>query len=748
MGLFGGGKKTIVGTTVSRVIEDKSLPDSIQSGFIKALFAEEQQPDIPGYVIEEIVGSVGLKAERMYEYASKHYVHGLPSGRFHSAMQGAAEVEAVLARIEGVPVELEYSRIGSPNFLHLGWMKLIAERGYNPQTNEITGLRAQYNTPVYLKDLVVIIPDSLVNDLEDGALEQWGISPKAGFTPERSAKPSMLVDHSPIQVSPVATSPQLLVLYTWQTTTWGIDGAIPENHEASFELVLGGYIEEADYFHVKYRVNGITKYWLYEDDSGVHPTLDAVFKGPTEQGTFFPFAYFRYNKTSELEDKSTDAYKTSKKLVKYLGMDYDTVTEAIHDNPDIDDVEQAMLVMAVPANSQDPLEQRYLFEFFSNWFHASGSQFRTETAAKIAATQIDNSDLNRATIVIQDARFKMALSHDGIFKRRVAGSIGAVGSCNSSTTEKWVNQPYVDEFGSHSFAVKVTTHHYRKQTNNAQYDEISVVGLQMKYHIWGKYHTVGDETDDILLVPIDRSITRYYSIPDRETLYSRSMHYVFNSRQVIKIKWYQTMFFRFIMIVVAVAITIYTGGAAGIQALASAIAAGGAAATAAMWTLLTKIVIGLAISAALKVFVKAVGFEAAFIIALAAMAVGGYMSMDAGSVAGAPWAQELMQLATGLMKAVSANVGDLMGDLAKEASNFTKFMEEQTKTLETAQELLDGNNLLSPFVIFGESPADYFNRTVHSGNIGVVGINAVSSFVDVALTLPKLDDTVGENFYV
>ena len=89
-----------------------------------------------------------------------------------------------------------------------------------------------------------------------------------------------------------------------------------------------------------------------------------------------------------------------------------------------------------------------------------------------------------------------------------------------------------------------------------------------------------------------------------------------------------------------------------------------------------------------------------------------------------------------------------MDDLLKDASDFSKYIEEQTRLLDTAQDLLEGNNLLSPFVIFGESPDDYYNRTVHSGNIGVIGFEAVSSYVEVALTLPKLDETVGDNFYV
>ena len=45
---------------------------------------------------------------------------------------------------------------------------------------------------------------------------------------------------------------------------------------------------------------------------------------------------------------------------------------------------------------------------------------------------------------------------------------------------------------------------------------------------------------------------------------------------------------------------------------------------------------------------------------------------------------------------------------------------------------------------FGESPGDYFTRTIHAGNVGVVGIDSVAYYHDMALTLPRLSDTLGE----
>ena len=68
------------------------------------------------------------------------------------------------------------------------------------------------------------------------------------------------------------------------------------------------------------------------------------------------------------------------------------------------------------------------------------------------------------------------------------------------------------------------------------------------------------------------------------------------------------------------------------------------------------------------------------------------------------------------------------------------------KLLESAQDLLEPSQLLHPFIIFGESPNDFYNRTVHSGNIGTMAISSITNYVDLSLTLPKFSETVGDTF--
>lgn len=737
MGIFSSKYVTRVGTAISRAIEDIALPNAVTSGSLKSLFNDGNVSD---YVLEELVASIGVRAERMYSYAEDHYVHGLPSGEIYSSTQGKAQVEAVIEAFENQQVLIKYSNYGPPNTLHIGWMKLIALYGYSPSTNQLSVLSTQKGFPVYLKDMQVVVPLSQRNTFESGALEQWGTSASAGYTPERIHNIGLLTDRtapSPILESATATTLHLKVQYVWA-------GANSSINEETLSVSVAEYDPAADYFHAKYVVNGQTKYWIYKNKTGVYPTLDAVFvDGPAVSGAYFPFAYFRYNKQSVIQNKTTQAYLTSKKLLKYIGMDYDLIAEAIDENPDIADVEQAMLMLGVPALSSNPVECRYLFDYFDTLYYAMGGS--TSVAVEEARAALYGDVPNRRSIVIKDSQFKMALQNSGIYKKIVAGSIGAVGTHANAINIEQEQQEVTDaETGIvTSYSVPVKLHVYRKQIATGLYEEVSVRDLQMKYWIFEEYTTTSDEDADILLIPIDRTISGQYSMGDREILYARSLHFVFNSRVITKVKWYQTGVFKALMIIIAVVITIYTYGTDGGSAIAAALGLSGTAGLIA--TIVVNLAVGQLLTVAFKLFVKAFGTDIATALAVLAVFYGGYKMIQAGSVTGVPFATELLQVANGLQQAV---LQENISNLLEEVEGFKAFADEEAKLLESANKLLESRSVLSPFVIFGEEPQDFYNRTVHSGNVGTMGINAISSYVDIALTLPKLKDTLGEDAYV
>jgi len=744
VGLFSSKTRITVGTQVARVIEDAGLPNSVRSGVYNALFQED---DITGNILESTLSNIGIKAEQMYRYAQANYPLGMPTSLMVSSAQGEDETQAVLEALEGAAVTIDYCRIAPPNSLHIAWMTLVASYGYNTVTNQISAAAAGVapGLDTYVRQIQITVPESLVGQYQPGSLDHWGTPANGGRIPWILGTPlhASLRKHPPLNVSSEVTEDYAAVNFVWHSPTDPSADAYGSVNQ-TLAIPILDYDNNADYVHVRYVVGGVPKYWMYKIGSGTYPTIDAVFSGEHVSGTYFPFIYFRNNKVSQPTTPGNAVYDAGRKMLKYLSMDYKTIIDGVNANPDIDDVEQAMMIMAVPAITSNPIEQQYLYDYFNTWY--SGT-LRSSAQAGIARNLGLMNPNTKGSIIIQDSQFKMGLNHDGLYKRRVSGSIGPVGSSSSATgtTELPLGRGTTYEGTAFTFDVPVAVNYYRRQISSSQYDEIEVVNLQTVYYVLDGYHVTADEDDKILLIPIDRSISDDYSALEREELYSRSLHYVFNSVIITKIRWYQTGLFQFLMIAVAIVITVMSGGTG--SGLAAALASGSAAAIqVAVIAILQRILIGLVIQYGLKLFVKAAGIEIAILFAVTAAVIGGFQVLSSEGLKGAPWAKDLLQLSTGLAKASGDVVKEDFEDLLADASAFGVLVQEQLKTLESAENLLKQAPGLNPITIFGEKPEDFYNRTVHSGNVGALGISAISSYVDMALTLPKLKDTLGESY--
>ena len=748
MGLFGSSKKTFVGTSVSRVIEDDALPHAVLEGMARDI--KEETGQMVEQVMESLSNSIGIRAQRMYAFGRDQYLYGLPSGEVYSSHAGKEAAEAVLEAQTGGPVSMVYYHYGPLNNLHVAWKKLTEQHGYDAVTNQIMSL-STVQKPVFLKDMRVVVAEATLEELSNGSLEQWGTPPTAGPTPEKKHQTTAagsLVKNEPYAVDLASSVDYILVDTCWSEKTPITPGNPLMKEEikfGTFRMELTDFDFEGDYHQAKYVDQaGQTHYWMYQVD-GTYPELDTTFeKAYAGEGHFFPWMYFRFNKTSQAADVNSRAYKDSKRLARILNMDYDQLVEGIHENPDIGDVEQAMMIMAVPADTDEEIERRYLFDFFTGLYEQQKLQGQKNVATNPAYNGIFRSlaeQLNRTSMVIQDSRFKMALNWKHIVRRKVGGKVGPKGAYFSGTGRipKWIEVPSLSgdplpkDMGSQA-------HWYQHQLSENVYEEVIVYDLELVYHVFEGYTTTGDETDKILLIPMDISIASAYSIPDRELLYSRALHYVFNSRVVVKLKWYQTGIFRAVLIIVMIIITILTYGAT-IKGLYLAIIAGTITWGALLIVALQFLIRQLIISVLLRMFVKAVGAKVAFVAAVVAAIAGSSYAFEAG-IQGSPIATQLVGIASGLSQQVAREIAADMEDLVGQQSDFQKFVEQQTKVLETTQDLLSNSARLAPLIIFGEKPTDFYQRTVHSGNIGTIGMDAISSFVDVALTLPKLSDTL------
>ena len=253
----------------------------------------------------------------------------------------------------------------------------------------------------------------------------------------------------------------------------------------------------------------------------------------------------------------------------------------------------------------------------------------------------------------------------------------------------------------------------------------------------------GEEQANILLIPLDMAIMDTFNIIEQEALYSRGMHYVFNSMVQVKVKWYETGFFQFVMVVVAVVITVITSGAT-IHELLLTIAEG----TATFSSVITSLIV-LGVTEYIKaelfaLFVKAIGIDNA--VTLVVLSVAKYVFQKFGGWdLGIPMinAKGALNIATNLIKATSAVIGDVLKDLNKDMQEFMGYTEKAYDALKEVEESMTTHSILAPDILLGESAEDFINRTIHGGNIGMVAIDQISTYVENMLKLPTFKDTLG-----
>lgn len=124
-----------------------------------------------------------------------------------------------------------------------------------------------------------------------------------------------------------------------------------------------------------------------------------------------------------------------------------------------------------------------------------------------------------------------------------------------------------------------------------------------------------DGVNDVLIIPVDRTIAKEMELLKRERVYARSLHVVFNSMVIQKLKWYQTGIFQVIMYIVAIVIALWDGGLT-----LTSVAAMSAATliTIIVQQILLTVVVGYVVQLGLELLAKALGAEFALILAIIA----------------------------------------------------------------------------------------------------------------------------------
>ena len=497
--------------------------------------------------------------------------------------------------------------------------------------------------------------------------------------------------------------------------------------------VGGAYAEtyaSGSYFQCYYTYNdGSVKYgyYTYEYGDGLNITLDNIFEESLELDKYFPRIYLRLNGLDLTGSTfvGTPAYTSSIKLGKKLGIDWKNLSKQLHENiGELENVSQIIVSAIVPLSTTNPSLLKYLFEWFK-------LQYLTASPDPYSVHVIFGSDLYLYslrvgnTIQFKDSEYTCTLSYWAIGHRSVTGSIGTIGTVNR-----------ISILGS----LRVL---YQYQVSLTVYEEVIVV-YPVGSQFFSGMRTVAFSNSEDITVPLDMDVVLSLPFKYQEAIVNAAMHVIINTTVTVKVSWYETPIFRAVMQAVALIFALPTGG----QSLTLA-----AVFEAAAIVVLETVIIQAIAKVLVNVFNIDVGVASA-IIAVVTLLAAGYAKFD-GSTVLSLTAKELLQITNIAFKLSEEGFKLQAKALADERLSFMSMTEVKQAELDAAKALITkvhsmkdyllmSTNMSKEFYVLGESPTDYYNRTVHSGNVGALLPTLLSASSGLLLLPPSVSQSLNQ----
>ena len=780
MGMFSNKKKTIVNTAISRLIEDKDIPNLNEVALYDYLYSNAANRNsfvdfdrsYSTHIIAANANSISAKMRTARRWADRNYAYDLPSSTAFEAIEQniTGKLESYLQDKEGKNVRLAYGLFMPANALHITWQKLVDHHGYDLNSNVLQTLSTQLGTTAYLEDIVVHYCSYTYKNLADPeTVMQYGLAATHGFTPWRAY--NRKAEHTPFLNDPLATKDFSVVTYSYLVNGSKVYGSFEVDYldyewsglepEDGLDDSDAGNIDpeavapivddvdaEKDYIIAQYFVVNTDgaetlKLLTYEYGSGLVSELENLFSPTNVIGSFFPNIYLRLYGNNLADDRhhETDQYKSSKKLCAKIGLKYKQVSDDIHKAVgSLEYVTQILISNQLKVNSgdEDVLVHEYMYEYFYNLYGQLPKQVADTEYTSLDKNYVNGYAKSGMMISIADKAYSSNIGFKSIGYVDKIGSIGPIGKVTKAYAQEMAITAYSTKKGLVSF---IRRHIYRKQLTANSYRELNVYGLTSTQRVSGGKSTSATGRDENLYIPIDDLILDKFPTRERVILLSKSLIVMINTLQVIKQKWYETGIFKVIMVVVAVVISVYSGGA-------------GATLMGVITATAQTIAIGVAVSIAIKFLVKKLDINMGALFAIVAVVLiivgAGAALSNTGSVMGMT-APQFMQAANYSIQ-VSAESNKLeMAKLAKSHAEYSMEMEAKLKELAELEEEMNPDKYLTPYYLMtdsiripdirvGEILNDFITRTL-SVDSGLAPIGLIPNMVDVTLRLPTFQQT-------
>lgn len=695
MGLFSKTVTTYASQAMS-LIEDnpKFIPATIRKAILSG-------SDIMSSIQGALTNNIALSAKHYYTYGRDHYLYGLPTGTFVGYYVDVDAIHGVLESIEGVPVYLASATAASEpdgRFFILPWLNSVS---YSWEDNSFTYLGRECTFK------------------------------SAEVTADNTVTLTYQYEITPVNEAPTLFTASLIL-------------STNVTFNSLYVLAIYYLLDESGL------PTGDAKFFTYLVSSEVYPEITPT-NTKAQEAPYYPVVPIRYNNTSL---SNMDGYSTAKKLLKKIGVNIDDVLAGIENNPDIKDIDYAFIILGFNMDTTSSYAVEYMHNYFS--FLADNSTYDKMSFAtwhdKFADGEVNNPPpMNR--LVVSDVMYKSEITYKYITKKVVSGVIGTTGTVDKEIILRERERYYIGngvEFSFNSaFYLEDSSLLLRKQITASSYEEIEVRGLTHTNIVNGANRkgriestlkeVVEDKDNNNFIVPLNSYIFDHtLSVTKRINLMYDCIQIIINSYKKTKLKWYQTGFFQFVMLVITIALTIY-----GLPELGVTLQTATAAEIAVMLT--TQLAIAVAVQLAVRIAIKALGVNgalAAILIVVATVAT--YRFAGGSGMKNLPWAKEMMSAVNTLPSAYNKEVSAMTKDIMEDMAAFQQSAQTQLDEIHKKLEEITKQSNLDPLGIFAlmdyypnESIDDYYYRHCHMGNPGVLTLDAITDYVDNMLNIKQ-----------
>jgi len=547
---------------------------------------------------------------------------------------------------------------------------------------------------------------------------------------------------------------------------------------------------------------------IYEQNSG-NPDYDAMFNTGSTAGVFFPFIPVRIRNKFISDTYLPDIYAKNKKAYKKaVGKKYDALVDSIKENDSIGDVDMAYINYAVSLNTKEKASRKYIYKFFqaviqqggggtsdydnwdiqwgianvsvqnwNSWFQAQSNPsdplFGAEEPIKLPYPDVP---IKRLRVNSPSMGFDMIISWSSMEESVFSG----VGQPGAKQGDLWwtqgVTQVYTEDYiqtgnerGMYQRVIEIEYCTLHWQDTNSTYRTVSMWGLNHNNVVYkGKgvstsaKKALNDDEESGFLIPLQENLLKSMSLADSTQMSTACTYVVFNCYDVVKEKWYQSSWFKVVLIIVVIVITVLTsgagaGGGAGLLGTAASVGAAlgfagtvaiivGTIANAIAAMLLSQILT----AGANALFGEKVGAIVGAIASVVAVAYGtGYASTGdmSASFSSLATADNFMKLTVAAGKGYAGYMQGETNEIMAEMNKFLETYQAQSKALAKAyQDNLGSTGIFFDPTVLTESasfiaePADTFlSRTLMTGtDIAELTSGMLTNFATMATTTDLL----------